>query len=388
MKILLVHNYYQLRGGEDKVFEMERNLLEEAGHTVETFTVNNEQINSVFSRIFTFFNSIFSLPAYIKLKKYLKVSRPDVVHVHNYFPLLSPSVFYACSALKIPVVHTLHNYRAVCPTAMLMSKGEINELSIKGNSFWALRKRVYRDSFFGTLALVLMIDIHKLLGTWRKRVSGYIALTEFARDKFIEAGWPEDILFVKPNFVSKKKALHENLNGNKDYAVYVGRLSAEKGIEFLLSAWKNIDYPLMIIGDGPLLQNVKSSNCNNIIYAGFKSESEVDELIGSSKFLVMASTWYEGLPLVLIEAMANGKASLVPNIGGMQSVVKDGKTGLHFVSKNEEDFVNKATLLFEDKALLEEFSSNAFKEYSSKYTSEISLQALERIYSIVMREEK
>lgn len=388
MKVLFVHNFYQVAGGEDAVYKNEKALLECNGHQVIEYTVDNMSIKSLWDKVGMIFSTIFSISQYRKIKKVLIENKPDVVHVHNYFPLISPAVFYACKKMNIPVVHTLHNFRAVCPTALLMFDGEICEKSINESAWWAVKKKVYRDSIFGSFILTCMVELHKKIGTWQQQVNRYIALTDFTKRKYIQAGWPEDKLSIKSNFISDPYNGEAILDKKGGYAVYVGRLSDEKGIDLILNAWADVNIPIKIIGDGPLNSLVKNNTNTKIEYLGLQSKDEVLEYIKNADFIVMASTCYEGFPMVLVEALACGTCALVPKLGGMAEIIEDGTTGLYFEAANGEDLSIKASWLAANSNSTQLMGVNARRAYLTKYTAITNYQQLKDIYQQSINEVK
>jgi glycosyltransferase involved in cell wall biosynthesis len=255
MKILMVHNQYQQAGGEDKVFELESELLESRGHEVCKLVVNNDHIKGILSKLKAAWSVTYSDKSRLLMIEALDKFNPNVVHVHNFFPILTPSIFDACKQRNVPVVHTLHNYRLICPSALLMIDGEIYEKSVTGSAYWSIFKKAYRNSYLGTFAVARMIEYHKKRRTWHTAVDRFIALTQFAKDKFTEAGFPPEKIAVKPNFIrdpmnGQNSEDHEKRAG----ALFVGRLSEEKGIRTLMEAWKSVDYPLTIAGGWAALQ--------------------------------------------------------------------------------------------------------------------------------------
>ncbi len=386
MKISIVHNTYKIKGGEDSVVLNELDILKKQQET-ELFLVDNLSIRSTKDKLITTLGGVFSPKFKRDFNKMLNKSKPDVVHVHNYFPLLSPSVFFSCKECNIPVVHTLHNYRAICPTALLMHNGKIVERSVGGSPWWAVKEKVYRDSYIGTIVLALMVYIHKMINTWATKVDRYIALTEFSKKKYIEAGWPEDKIVVKPNFIVDPFNSEFEYN-NENYAIYIGRLSEEKGIDILLDSWSNKNRKLLIIGEGPLRKKVECCNNSNVIYLGKKDKQSVLELVTNASFLIMASKWYEGFPMVLVEAMACGTAVIVPNLGGMGEIVKDGTTGLHFDPGSSADLSAKIDQLFDSSEEQKRMGINARNEYLDKYTPEKNYEMLIDIYQQAIEEAK
>lgn len=380
LKVIMVHNAYQVRGGEDSVFENECSMLG-CSSKVDIYLENNDSISSVFSKLLASINVSFSISVFLKFQKYLKRHSPDIVHVHNYFPKISPAIFYACKFSGVPVVHTLHNYRAICPTATLMYDGAVNETSIKKSSFWTVPKKVYKESYFGTAILVFATELHKRVGTWKYAVDGYIALTQFSKEKYVEAGWPAEKIFVKPNFVCNPG---EVSNSREKYALFVGRLSDDKGIDFLLEVFSKSNLSLKIAGDGPLIDLVKDCQSTNIEYLGRLSKEDVSARMKEASCLVMASTWYEGFPMVIVEAMAHGLPIVVPKLGNMASVVEHGINGLHYEPKNTDDLLASIDVLLSDKEKNHQLSCGARNTYLRNYTEDINRAQLLGIYKQVI----
>jgi glycosyltransferase involved in cell wall biosynthesis len=380
LKVFMVHNSYQVRGGEDSVFENECLMLQDVLE-LDTYVANNDTIGGIFSKFLASVNVFFSVFTFFNFLKYFKKSSPEIVHVHNYFPIISPALFYACKFSGVPVVHTLHNFRAICPTATLMYDGVVNETSMKKGSFWTVPKKVYRDSYLGTAVLAFATEFHKRMGTWRYAVDGYIALTQFSKDKYIEAGWPADKIFIKPNFVTDPG---EVSNNREKYVLFVGRLGDEKGIDFLLNTFSKSDFSLKIAGDGPLLDLVKNHQSSNIEYLGRLSKEDISARMKKASCLVMASTWYEGFPMVIVEAMAHGLPIVVPNLGNMASVVQQGINGLHYEPKNADDLLASVAAIIEDKEKSAQLSLGARSTYLENYTEDINRAQLLDIYKQVI----
>lgn len=242
MKILVAHNHYQQHGGEDSVVANEVAMLRRFGHDVQCLVADNREVVGIAGRLRAAAGVVFSLDGYIRTKKALVTFRPDVVHVHNFFPLLSPSIFYACARHRTPVVFTLHNFRILCPTAFLFHHGAVTERSLVRGPWWAVRERVYRQSLLGTFLLVTMIVVHRRMGTWNNVVTRYIALTNFARDIFVRAGLPQERIDIKPNFVRASDAAPHP----RSRFLYVGRLSKEKGIRTLAAALAIANLPTIV----------------------------------------------------------------------------------------------------------------------------------------------
>ncbi|MBM7072034.1 glycosyltransferase family 4 protein [Shewanella sp. 202IG2-18] len=382
-KILLVHNYYKEKGGEDNVYSNELSLLQSHSSSFETRSLTLINGNSLIRNLKGLLGYIFP---FISRKNNTKVIKGycslDLIHIHNFHFQFTPSFFESCQSLNVPVVHTLHNFRIICPTATLMYNNRLCERSLYGSTRWALSKKVYRNSFFHTFFLCRSIEYYKKKKTWNNNVDRYIALTEFAKKKYIEAGLPAEKITVKPNFIEDPHDGIQQLNHRRKHGLFVGRLSEEKGIDVLLKAWEKVDYPLIIVGGGPLESLVKQAaeSTPNIHYLGFQNKEKIYPLLQDADFLIMASTWYEGFPMVLLEAFANGTPALVSNIGGMAEVVDNERLGLHFQVGDHHDLAKKANFLIANSNIVNEYGENARQEYLKKYTPERNLELLLDIY--------
>lgn len=378
MKVLVAHSAYQVKGGEDVVVDVESRLLAERGCEVDLFIKSNDSIVSAVDKIKAAASVCWSRSAYREVIRKIERNRPDVVHVHNFFPLFSPSIFDACRVKGVPSVLTLHNYRILCPTALLMWDGEICERSINGSSYWAVPKRVYRNSWLGTLALVHMIEHHKKYGTWREKVDRFICLTEFAKSKFVEGGVPAEKISVKPNFIPDPG--WDGHGGNKNYGVFIGRLSREKGLDIAMNAWRWLDFPLRVFGEGEAPEDVPKS----VRFMGRKNKDELLPELKHALFMVIPSIWYEGFPMVILEAFACGVPVVCSRLGSLQEIVEDGYTGLHFEPGNSQDLAQKIQWLADHPAEARAMGDNARRVYLEKYTPQRNYQMLMEIYLSVV----
>ena len=376
MNILILHNEYQQYGGEDTVVKNEVKLLQDAGHSVHVEIISNHQINGFFSKLSAAYGLVFSWKSYFSIKKLIKEISPDVVHVHNFFPLWSPSIFYACKSLNTPVILTLHNYRTICPTALLMHDGEVTEKSINNGPWWSVPKKVYRGSLLGTFLLALMISIHRYLDTWNRQVSKFIVLTKFAKAKFSSAGFLENKIVVKPNFVDID--FDQNQKTLDSTFLYVGRLSEEKGISTLKKVVeKNNALKVTIVGTGPQEQELSHSNFNHL---GKQSLESVFQQMQRHSVLVMPSIWYEGFPMTLVEAYANGLPVIASRIGALEELVEHQVTGLLFEAGNSDSLAQTMQWALDHPQEMYQMGLNARKKYEQFYTAQKNLQQLEDIY--------
>jgi glycosyltransferase involved in cell wall biosynthesis len=382
MRILFIHNKYQQYGGEDGVFQAETELLRSKGNAVDHLVFDNKEIKTTLDKIRSGIGSIYNFKSAKLLEKRIREFQPDIIHVHNFFPLASPSIFYVAKHKQIPIVMTLHNYRLLCPSATLFHNGKIYEKSV--NSFFAIDaivKGVYRNSRIQTASLAAMIALHKVLGTWRTKVDKYIALTHFSKHKFLDSsfGVPENKFTVKPNFVKNEGQGKEN---REDFFLFVGRLSEEKGIDLLLRANHLRPFPLVIIGDGPLRPNVENFAKGNksITYLGFQQKPIIIDYMKRAKGLIFSSEYYECFPLTLLEAFSTATPVIAPHLGAPKEIVHDNVNGLLFSPGNEKDLSEKIFQLIEGQELAKKISINARKTYLDLYTPEKNYQQLITIY--------
>jgi glycosyltransferase involved in cell wall biosynthesis len=377
LRVLQVHNYYRSSGGEDTVVSNEQALLAQSGHDVALYSVHNSEIASLFRKTKTFINVRYNRAARAKLSGYLASYRPDVVHVHNFFPLLSPSVYDAMGEASIPVVQTLHNYRTFCAGATLFRNGQACELCLDGYVGRAVLHRCYRGSVLGSMAAAHMIGSHRRRGTWSHAADRYIVLTEFARSKFIQAGFPPERIVIKPNFVPDPGFPPAQVRTG---ALYVGRLSPEKGIVPLLRAWRGVDYHLSILGDGPELMALRREAHHTVSFEGQVGANRVKAAMQSALFLVVPSLWYEGLPMTVIEAFANGLPVIASRIGSLPELIEDGVTGVLFQPGNSDALAAVINTLLSDPTRLSAMSAAARRRYEALYTPEKNRDLILSIY--------
>jgi len=388
VRILLVHNRYQLSGGEDAVLEAESDLLVSQGNSIEIAETNNVEISGLITKVAAALDLVYSRLAVKQIGDRILSFRPEVIHIHNFFPLLTPSIYDACIEAGVPVVQTLHNYRSICPGALFMREGRICEKCVTYSPFYAVLHRCYRNSIPGSLAVARMVNYHRKRKTWQIKVDRFIALTEFAKRKFVEAGFPEGKIVVKPNFYFEAGKSLKEKGERKNTALFVGRLSQEKGVGTLLSAWLGLDVPLRIAGDGPLLESVKTINTAYVSLLGQLTPDQVSEEMSRSAFLVMPSECYEGFPMVLAEAFAHELPVVASRLGGMAEIVEDGVTGLHFEAGNAHDLVEKVRWMQEHPIACRQMGEKARRAYETKYTPGKNYEMLLEIYRQAIEEKR
>lgn len=314
MKVLVLHCRYQNPGGEETVVQNEVKALSEIGHTVVLHELQNSSIRTPIDKILAAISAPFNLVQLIKLIALLKKEQPDVVHIHNYFPLLSPSVVYACKLLKIRQVVTLHNYRIICPTTTLFHKGQLYKEGVKGHYATTLKDRVYNDSYTGTAVVILMILLHRILRTWQIP-DALIVMSNFQKN--ILSQRIKGNYIVLPHFTTVPDMLNELKKRDEigSYFVFVGRLSAEKGILELIDIWPE-SQQLRVIGDGPLLHDAKQL-CRkkpNISITGRLPKHKCLAQIKNAQATIFPSLTHETFGLVLIESFSVGTPVVVNNL--------------------------------------------------------------------------
>jgi glycosyltransferase involved in cell wall biosynthesis len=385
MKVFLVHNYYQLPGGEDRVFAQERELLQSHGHEVVTYERSNNEMlgSSRLERLRLPKKTVWAKDSYHEVLTLLRKERPQVVHVHNTFVQVSPSIFAACREVGVPVVQSLHNFRLLCPSATFFRDGRICEDCRVSGLWQSVRHGCYRQSRCATATIAIMLTVHRMARTWLDAVTTFIALSEFSRRKFIEGGFPDAKVRVKPNFVSPDPG---ERNEAGDDAVFVGRLSPEKGLKNLLRAWGQLRLPvnLRIYGDGPLRGELEQMaydlKLSRVTFLGHVGHTDTQAAIKNARFLILPSECYENFPLTIIEALSCGTPVICSRLGAMQEIVADGSTGLHFTPGNPEDLAEKVTWAFEHPRQVKDMGKAGRHDYEQKYTAESNYDSLMSIY--------
>ncbi|KAI9132538.1 glycosyltransferase family 4 protein [Acaryochloris sp. CCMEE 5410] len=381
MRILSVHNYYKIRGGEDESCKSEKSLLREMGHLVDEYEKDNISIPSYRSWQLAA-QTIWSQESYQAVRQKLQHQSYDVVHVQNSFPLISPSVYYAAQAEGVPVIQTIRNYRLLCPNALFFRQGKVCEDCLNKAIPWpGIIHSCYRNNRLASGITASMISIHRLLKTWDRKVDKYIALTHFARNKLIQGGLPANKIIVKPNFVNPDPGVG---HGKGQFALYVGRLSVEKGLDTLLSAWDKLQspFPLRIVGDGPLSELVldKIKESPHISWLGRKSIDEVHQLMGEASFLIFPSKWYETFGRVAIEAFAKGTPVIASQIGAIAELIEHKRTGLQFQPGDSLDLAEQVEWALSHPDELQQMRLEVRQEFEAKYTARANYQQLIEIY--------
>jgi glycosyltransferase involved in cell wall biosynthesis len=390
MRILIVHNYYQQRGGEDIVVETEANLLTQKGHDVRLWARNNSEFPSFsfLKKIQTLWRMPWSTASYKTMKQMVREFRPDIVHVHNTYFLITPSIYYACREEHVPVVQSIFNYRLICANALLLRDSQPCDLCVRGNRWNAVKYACYGQSRFLSGLVVRMQNTHWRKGTWKQMIDGYITSNEYNRQQHILAGIPAEKIHLKPHLIDLPQL---SSAGNEGFAFYVGRLSPEKGVRVLLNAWKDLrGVPLKIMGDGPLLEEtrqfVEHHQLTNVEVLGYRPDQEFQQLLSQASLLVVPSICHDNFPRTIVEAYAYGVPVLASRLSGIQEFVHDNKTGVLFEAGNVQDLVSKARWMMGHPDRLKEMGKAAQNESRTNYTVDKNYQRLMEIYTQVINE--
>jgi glycosyltransferase involved in cell wall biosynthesis len=383
MRILLIHNYYQQPGGEDQVFAAEAEMLEARGHQVLRHTVHNDAISGMASHRVAM-ATLWNAEQRRVLGRLIRQERPALAHFHNTFPLISPSAYSIAKRHGVAVVQTLHNYRLLCLNGLLLRDGKVcRECVGKALPWPGVRHACYRTSVAASGVTAAMLVLHRALGTWKRCIDRFIALTEFGKQEMVAGGLPAERIAVKPNFASAAPDVRKN--GSGSFALFVGRLTPEKGITTLLRAWQrsaDLLPPLKIVGDGPCMAEARerAAALPGVELTGALPQSGVQALMREAAMLVVPSEWLEGEPRTVIEAYACGTPVVASRIGTLETLIEDGVTGVHFRPGDADDLAAKVRWCAANPARLQAMRAAARAEYERKYTPEINYELLMSIY--------
>jgi glycosyltransferase involved in cell wall biosynthesis len=374
IRVLMVHNAYQQTGGEDSVVANEISLLKKHGHDVEVYFRHNDEIVNQ-SKLSLLTQTMWSKKTYTESLDLLKKIKPDIIHVHNTFPLVSPSLYWAAQKLNVPLVQTLHNFRLLCPQATFLRNGRVCDDCVGKVPWRGVMHRCYRGSLVQTAVLSGMLTIHRSLSTYKNRVDRYIALNEFCKNKYIQGGIPSKKIRIKPNFVDDMGVGIEQRSG----FLYVGRLSPEKGARIFASAFNaKLHGCLAVMGAGE--ESVYLTGVEQLNLLGPQAPQTVRDAMRKSIALVLPSICYENMPMTIVEAYSSGLSVIASRLGPLCDLVTDGHTGLLFNAGDAADLAEKMAWAYKNPDAMAQMGRNARAKYLAEYTEDINYQILMNIY--------
>jgi glycosyltransferase involved in cell wall biosynthesis len=395
MKVLSIHNSHRFgsSSGDDIVFKKEIELLKTRGHDVFCYNPSNDAFDDkgTWGKFLIALQIPWSVSSARCIREIVRRKRPDVAHVHNFFPLISPSVYHVLQSEGVPIVQTLHDFRFLCVMAFFMRDGRICEECQGGSVFRSIRYACFKDSRTQTIPVAFMLKLHQALGTFKEKISAFICLTESQRKMYKAAGFRSERLFRKPHFI--EAAVSETGSKKGDCVVFIGRLGEEKGIGTLIDAWRALPViPLKVVGDGPdahgFRRYIKAYGPNNVEFLGHRSHGECMGILARARFLIMPSICYETFGLVMVEAFSRGRPVIASRLGAMADIVVHGKTGLLFKPGDAADLAQKVSELWNDPSRCEAMGRAARREYEGKYTPESNYEMLMSIYRDVIERKK
>lgn len=374
LRVLIVHNSYQHQGGEDMVAAAEIALLRSRGHIVETYFRHNDEITSSGAMSLAK-EALWSRRTTQDITQLILEFRPEIVHIHNTFPLISPSVYWAVGKQSIPVIQTMHNFRLMCPQAMFLREQKVCEDCL-GNLPWrGVLRACYRDSRLQSGVLAAVVTVHGAIGTWKNKVTRYIALNEFCRDKFIAGGLPAERIVIKPNFVDFTAPEPATRAG----FLFVGRLSVEKGVSVMMNAIARLgDVDVRVAGVGP--QSHLLTESAQVTTLGSLSSSDVQREMSQAMALILPSIWYENFPRTLVEAFGCGLPVIASRIGALGELIEHGVTGLLFNPGDASDLAEKMAWAQQHPEQMAEMGRNARAHYEAEFTADRNYEQLIQIY--------
>ena len=390
-RVLLVHNHYQRPGGEDHVFETEAETLAGYGHAVARLALHNDAADGL-STLALARRTVWSAEGRRLVLEAARRHRADVVHFHNWLPLVSPAGYYGAREAGAAVVQTLHNFRLICPGALLFRDGAVCEACV-GKAFAApgVAHGCYRGSRAATLAVATTVAAHRTMGTWHEAVDRYVAITDFSRAKHVEGGLPPEKIAVKPNALGHMPPL---ARGGGGYAVLAARLDVGKGIETVARAWRaHPDLPpLVVCGDGPLAHHAAGAARDlgdRFRFVGWQAREDMERIRASADLFVFPSEWHEGgTPMAFVEALAAGLPSVASDVGAVRCMVESGREARLFPPADPDGLAAAVRQTWADADLRARMGREARATFERHHTAAASYRALRQIYADALDERR
>lgn len=398
MKILAIHNFHRKgsASGDDQVFKSETALLEKHGNQVIRYTVSNDEFDNfgIIGKITTTFGMLWSFKNYKRVKELVEMEKPDIVHIHTFFPLLSPSVLYAAKRCGAKVVATLHDTRFVCPCATSLRGTELCNECGDGNYFRMCKYGCFKSSRLQSFIVACIFTYHRMRKSFYKQIDKYICLNNNQIQLLKNIGFEENKIVKKYNFVpdvdvSVNVTRMENLP--ERYVVFYGRIGEEKGIHFLMQIWESIqEIPLVVMGGGPLEEEFRTwaEKKDNVYFLGYMQHEECLGVVKKAEFVIFPSIWYEGCSMVEIETQSIGKGIIATDLGFSEEVIKNGINGFKVPLGNTDGFVEAIRKLWENPEQIAVIGKNARMDYEEKYQPEDNYRQMMLIYRDAMKGNK
>lgn len=388
MKILIVHNAYGKMSGEEVVIDNLAALLATRGVTVQRFSRSSAEIETArLGKIPAFFSGIHNPSSRKSFGRFLRETRPDVVHIHNLYPLISPSILPECTAQGVPVVMTMHNFRLACPNGLLMSHGDVCHRCLGGREYWCILRNCEKDIFKST-GYALRTAVARILRRYYDHVDHFLCLNSFQRDLLINEGLPADRVTVLPNPLLFSSGVSSG-NGSGGYVAYVGRLSPEKDILTLIEAARRLgNVPFKFAGSYHRMPEVTKRKPDNCEFLGQLDVEALAQFYRDARMIVFATRCYEGFPTVILEAMSHGLPVVCSCIGGLPEIVEDGKTGLLYEPGNAYELADRIRTLWQNSALCQSLGDAGRWKVRENYAAEGLLNRLLGIYEKVIAESR
>lgn len=392
MKILVIHNFHRKgsASGDDQVYKSETALLEEQGNTVIRYTVSNDEFDhvGVIGKIMFTFSMLWSFKNYNAVYKLVREEKPEVVHIHTFFPLLSPSILYAVKRCGVPVVATLHDTRFVCPCSTSLRGTQLCNECGDGHYFRMCKYGCFKGSRLQSFLVAGIFKYHRMRKSFYKQIDKYICLNENQMCLLTGVGFDKNKIVKKYNFVSDAEV---NLKAIKvdglpeRYAIFYGRIGEEKGIRILMQIWEDpriSKIPLVVMGGGPLEEEFKAwaDQKDNVFFLGYTQHDKCLRIVKGGEFVVFPSIWYEGCSMVEIETESLEKALIATDLGFSAEAIENGVNGYKVPLGDVNGFVDVITELWENPGKCEELGKNARADYEAKYLPEDNYHQLMDVY--------
>lgn len=379
-RVLMLHNRYDIRGGEDESTDCEFRLLRDRGHEIELLEADNAEIGQTISKAGAAVSALWSLRWHNRVAEALQSGRYDILHVQNFFPLISPAVYWAASAAGVPVVQAVRNYRLVCPSANLFRDGQVCKTCVgTALKLPGILHGCYRGSRVGSATVAAISAGHRALGTWRRKVTTFSAISEYVRQTLIEDGFAAAQISVKPNFVEVSGVSVQKPARERDYILYVGRLTREKGLDVLINAYRasGVGIPLKLIGEGSL---DGLSEIPGVEVLGRQLLADVYRLMAGAICVVMPGRWPEPFGRVAIEAFAAGTPVIASALGGVAEIVQNDRNGFLVPAGDVAGFAGRIRQIVDESALADRLAMGALQDFHDRYSADSNYRALMDIY--------